>query len=319
MREILSLPELTPLEETPTYVRGVLNLRGRIVPVIDLNLRFGRHGERYQLSDCIIVLEHERTLLGLIANGVENVHGIDAAQVEPAPTYGSQGELRARFLSGLAKVDEQVVMLLDLPNVVNLPEEMAELPEGEELPLPEDDRLFCPEATPAERAEFRARARALAPRGTDADTAGHVPMAVARLDGEFFGVELDVLQEFSPLRSLTRVPCCPPHIVGLINLRGEIITLVDVRPTLQIQRAGDTPGAQVMVVDTGERRVGVPVDEVLDVIYLGPADVAPVPAALEAVGHQYLKGMAPYGSRMLGILDLRRILAAESLVVNEEP
>lgn len=318
MREILWLPELTPLEETPPYVRGVLNFRGKIVPVLDLNLRFGRSAERCELHDSVIMLQREGALLGVIVNAVENVRTILPEEVEPAPAYQRSGELRTRFLDGLAKVDDQVVMLLDLDSVVTLPDLAGELPEGGDLELPEDERAFAPEATDTERAIFRERALSLARRADETDTAGQVPMAVTRFDDEYFGVELDVVREFSALKSLTRVPCSPGHILGLVNLRGEILTLLDVRSSLQLQPKGELEGSQVMVVQTEEHRVGIPVDEVLDVVYLGPAEVAAVPAAIETPGRQYLKGMAPYRARMLGILDLRRILANDGLVVNEE-
>ena len=72
VREILWLPELTPVEESPRYVAGVLNLRGRIVPVIDLNVRFGHAPRPYHLEDSVILFEWEDAIAGLIVNSVRD-------------------------------------------------------------------------------------------------------------------------------------------------------------------------------------------------------------------------------------------------------
>src|SRR5690349_14814383 len=83
VREILWLPELTPVEESPRYVAGVLNLRGRIVPVIDLNIRFGLAPRRCRLEDSVIILEGEGSLAGLIVTAVRDVWDIPPDAVEP--------------------------------------------------------------------------------------------------------------------------------------------------------------------------------------------------------------------------------------------
>jgi purine-binding chemotaxis protein CheW len=318
VREILWLPELTPLEETPGYVTGVLNLRGRIVPVIDLDARFGRNPPRYQLTDSLIVLEHEEGQVGIIVNEVQNVRPISVAEAE-TPSYGFEGEQRSRFLAGLARVDEQVVMLLLLENVIRLPEVIEALGGEEAPPLVSAERYFCPGATAEEREVFRERARSLAKPLEEREAAGRLPLAVARLNDEYIGIDLEVVREFAEVGAASRVPCCPPHVVGQVNLRGDIVTLVDIRGALQMPVAALREDGKLLVVQSGELLVGVPVDEVLDVLYLRPADVTSVPAAVEGMAEQYLQGTAPYEGKLLSILDLPGILAHGNLVVNEEP
>lgn len=319
VREILWLPELTPVEESPRYVAGVLNLRGRIVPVIDLNIRFGLAPCRCRLQDSVIVVEWGDSIAGLIVSAVRDVWDIPPDAIAPAPE-SAPGQ-PSRFLAGFAKFQEQIIMLLDLERILRLPPE-ATAPAGDrdeaDASPASPDRNFCPDATPEERAVFKERARSLARPLEAPDFAGLLPLAVARLGQEFFGFPLESVREFAEVGEICRVPCCPPHIVGQVNLRGDILTLVDVRPALQIP----DPAAQhdrVVVVQTGELSVGIPVDEVLDVLYLRPAEVTGIPAVLGASGGQYLEGTAPYGSQLLGILDLPKLLTGASLIVNEEP
>ena len=136
-----------------------------------------------------------------------------------------------------------------------------------------------------------------------------------------FGIDLELVREFSLVRNVVPVPCCPEHIVGQMNLRGDILTLVDIRAVLQLPGVPedmDAPPGQVVVAQMGELRVGVLVDEVLDVLYLRPSDITPVPVAVQALGMDYLKGTAPHGTKMLSILDLNKILTTGDRVVFEE-
>src|SRR5262249_2564789 len=124
VREILWLPELTPLDEAPRYVAGVLNLRGHLVPVIDLHRRFGRAGHRYSTRDSVLVLEWEGQRAGVIVSQVLSVRDMADSETEMPPGYGLESDTGERFLCGLAKVDQAVVMMLDLERLLRLPEDL---------------------------------------------------------------------------------------------------------------------------------------------------------------------------------------------------
>lgn len=317
--EIVLLPEILPMEETPGYIVGVVNLRGQIVPIMDLNLRFGHPPQRRSLEDCIVVLEWAGSAIGMIVNEVQTAHYIAPDERMPVPSYGLEAQSDARFLAGLAKWGEQVVMLLHLDNLLRLPPNREEGQGVEGNMPPVLPSAFCPDATPQEQAVFRERARSLAQVLESQEQDEMPPLAVVRLGGELFGIDLQAIREFADLRSVTPVPCCPAHIVGQMNLRGDLITLLDIAGALGLPPTPGKANRKVVVVNSAELGAGVLVDEVLDVLSLRAADVSPAPASARAPGQEYLRGATPYGEQMLRLLDLPALLRQESLIVNENP
>lgn len=340
--EIFSLPELTPVEELPDYIAGVVNVRDTIAPVVDLHRRFGRPPEPYHLDDVVVLLSvGDRQLLGIIVNEVQDVQFISPAAVEAAPPLSPNGRHAPRFVTRLAKVGDDIVMVLDHARLTSDAENDAAMLAAEAdagatnppalhagngaagnhspppAPAPRAPQEFWPDAPAATRAVLRARARHLAPSAEDKDVGNRVPLAAIKLGGEYFGIDLDLIQEFSNPRKITPVPCCPPHIVGQINLRGNIVTLVDIAPVLHLASAPDSTATKVMVVQIDSQRVGVPVDDVADVFSLQRDDIADVPATAKAGGSEFLKGAAAYGGQMLSLLDLRSVLTKGGLLVNE--
>ncbi|HYG23630.1 MAG TPA: chemotaxis protein CheW [Verrucomicrobiae bacterium] len=121
VREIIRLTNITDVPQMPAYVRGVINLRGKIIPVMDLRLRFGfPHASETDLT-CIVVVQvtlpdGKNTQMGLIVDGVEEVTNIPPADIEETPDFGS--EIHAEYIVGMAKVKGAVKVLLDIDRVI---------------------------------------------------------------------------------------------------------------------------------------------------------------------------------------------------------
>ena len=127
VREIIGLIAITPLPQTPPYVRGVMNLRGRIIPVIDLRLRFGLPSTEATKETCIVVLEATEndgphTVMGAIVDSVREVQDIPKSMIEPAPEFGC--EIPLRYILGMGKVKDKerdlVVVLLEIAEVIGM-------------------------------------------------------------------------------------------------------------------------------------------------------------------------------------------------------
>jgi purine-binding chemotaxis protein CheW len=120
VREIIRLQKITPVPQMPEAVKGVINLRGRVIPVIDLRVKFGFRAE-FEERTCIVVVQVRITgdhavMMGLIVDRVEEVVTLSAAEIEPTPDFGSK--MNTDYLLGMAKVKGQVKTLLDIDRVV---------------------------------------------------------------------------------------------------------------------------------------------------------------------------------------------------------
>lgn len=121
VREIIGMIDVTPLPHAPAHVRGVVNLRGRIIPVVDLRALFGMASAEATPQTCIVFVEvasaesgaeGEKFQIGMVVDGVSEVMGIERGKVEDPPRFGGLG--KAEFISGIGKVGEQVILLLNL-------------------------------------------------------------------------------------------------------------------------------------------------------------------------------------------------------------
>ncbi|MEI6106308.1 MAG: chemotaxis protein CheW [Opitutae bacterium] len=120
IREIIRYQKITSVPQLPAYVKGVINLRGRVIPVVDLRLKFGLKAELTERT-CIVVVQVQIPAggllqIGLIVDSVEEVTNLTAADIEPTPEFGAQ--LDTSFLLGMAKVKGQVKTLLDIDRVI---------------------------------------------------------------------------------------------------------------------------------------------------------------------------------------------------------
>ncbi|HEY5522592.1 MAG TPA: chemotaxis protein CheW [Desulfuromonadaceae bacterium] len=119
VKEILEYTTVTKVPQTPDFMRGVINLRGSVVPVIDLRLKFGMTATEQTINTCIIVAEvkmdGETILLGALADSVQEVNDMEPDQIEAAPHIGTQ--LNTDFIKGMGKKDGNFVMILDIDKV----------------------------------------------------------------------------------------------------------------------------------------------------------------------------------------------------------
>jgi purine-binding chemotaxis protein CheW len=119
VREILELTSITKVPQTPDFMRGVINLRGSVVPVIDLRLNFGMQCTEKTVNTCIIVVEvnlnGETIVLGVLADSVQEVVEMEPDLIEPPPQLGTK--LNTEFIKGMGKVENDFVMILDIDKV----------------------------------------------------------------------------------------------------------------------------------------------------------------------------------------------------------
>jgi purine-binding chemotaxis protein CheW len=322
VKEIFPLPELIPIAEAPIDFVGILNLRSKIIPVMDLNLRLGVKRSQLNIDDNLIVLEWEGLQIGAIVHSVPQVLDIDSTAIATDLDYGRIRDINPVFIDGIAKLETEEILLLNLESLIRQPDAVIDL--TSEAPLDEESgigdfyQLYCPEVTPEEKAIFKKRSDNLRNAiAEEIDITKQIPIAVIGLNDEYFGIELETVKEFTTIRNLTRIPCCPDRIVGNMNLRGEIITLIDIHSILNLPTTYVKTGSKTVVVVVEDIVAALPVDEVFDVIYINAADINILPVAVSGQGDEYLRGTVFYQQKVLGILNLTVILTHQKMIVEE--
>ena len=120
VREIMGIMEITPVPQTPDYMKGVINLRGKVIPIIDLRLKFTMPEVEQTKETCIIVAEVGATQVGVIVDSVSEVTDIKGEDIEEAPSFGQ--EIDTSFIMGLGKTKKKIVILLDIERVLTTDE-----------------------------------------------------------------------------------------------------------------------------------------------------------------------------------------------------
>lgn len=121
VREIMGVQDITAVPQTPAYVKGVINLRGKVIPVVDLRLKFGLPEVEYTQRTCIIVVQVQRettsTSIGIVVDGVAEVLNLAASDIEDTPDFGHG--VTTPYLLGMAKIKDKVKILVDIDQVLS--------------------------------------------------------------------------------------------------------------------------------------------------------------------------------------------------------
>jgi purine-binding chemotaxis protein CheW len=122
VREVLDFTSITKVPQTPDYMRGVINLRGSVVPVVDLRLKFGMPRAEPTVNSCVIIVEvdmdGENVVMGAMADAVQEVLDLEPDQIEPPPRIGSK--LSTDFIRGMGKHADQFIIILDIDEVFSI-------------------------------------------------------------------------------------------------------------------------------------------------------------------------------------------------------
>ncbi len=121
VQEIIGIMKVTSVPKMPEYIRGVINLRGKVIPVVELRLKFGMESREDTEKTCIIVVQiagsSQKVTMGIIVDEVSEVMDINLAQIDAAPSFGAS--VSTDFILGMGKIEEKVVIMLDIDRVLS--------------------------------------------------------------------------------------------------------------------------------------------------------------------------------------------------------
>jgi purine-binding chemotaxis protein CheW len=172
------------------------------------------------------------------------------------------------------------------------------------------------EPTPDEKkAILRKRAKILARQPLQEKAGGGLDVLEFLLTYETYAIEMRWVAETYPLKDLTPIPCTPPFVAGIINVRGRILSVIDIRKFFDLPEKGLTDLNKVIIVHNGEMEFGILADEILGTRTIPLSEVQPPLATLTGIREEYLKGVT---RERIAILDGAKLLADKNLIVHEE-
>ncbi len=350
VQEIVPLPELTIIPEAPNDVIGLLNLREQFVPILHLNGQQEQTFPSCQISDSVILLQGENFPVGLVTHEVSEVLDLDTEGLLKEVSNEFITDINPSLIAGVTKLDKGNLILVNPQKIIRQSdaistlilnaqqiEGMATLENYEVVsPLNQESiqqseglsisknflnfyELYCPNASPEEQEIFQQRADNLKQQiERSTITEKLISVAIVGFGNEYFGLDLDLVREFTDISNLTPIPCCPNHIVGNMNLRGEIVTLVDIRNHLNMPKVPINIGSQAVVIQVDDIVAGLPVDRVLEMADISPSELTPLSTILPDSQEQYLRGTAVFQEKIVRVVDLPRLFTQGALVVNEQ-
>ncbi len=291
VQEIVYLPEeISQVPGAPYYCEGLASLRGKLLPIIRLGSILGTGEEEFDERARVVVVNivrgGRRLIAGLAVDGVSEVLRVPKRFIEPVPAL-----LRAReaeFLAGICNIDSsRLVHVLDAGKLFNDADYEALLYEqGDE----EEDK------------------------GTLDLRDEEEQYVTFQLDAQEYGAPISQVQEIIRVPQIFAVPRAPEFVDGVINIRGEIVPVVDLRKRFGLEERGLSEANRIIVVDLGNARTGLIVDAVREVLGLSRGDIEQVPEVFVESGKaSFLSGIGKVhqGERILILLDLLRLLSRE--------
>jgi purine-binding chemotaxis protein CheW len=315
VREVCGLPELHLLPTAPADILGIFNWRSQMVPVMHLDLRFGRGFDGCNVNDRAIVVANGDTHVAIIAHEVYDVRNLAAIPLDESLIYSRQSTLDRNFISGIAQATDAPVTCLDLDRLIREPVSLEE----REPQLPLDGAAdfysrYCPQATVAERAVFASRAAQLkiSMLQQEQQRQTETGLLAVQIGTQYLSFPLELVVDVDDLSrfSLNFVPGVPAYILGQINWRGAILPVLEIGSKLQLP---PLPRQEIVVVKLGEIEVGIAVDRIFDVFYLSTDRIEPLPLSNHDKLHAYVSGTAKYADGLMYMLKLQELIEGEFL------
>ena len=320
VKEIISLPELIAVDDMPNHVVGVFNYHGQYIPVMNLDGPLGHVFFRYKSSDNVILFEWDGLISGLIVDETRDLLNIQPGETElesPPEESGQSNPLIAHLVShddGDIKVLHSLPLTQDRTAIRQFIQNISESDNADRL-------IEAPKLirgmTLLEQSLMRERTTSLM-ESENQDLSGYTQLVVIRIAQEYFGVDLELIQECVDFRGLTSIPGCPEFVAGVINVRGEALPIVDIRATLDVPSEESASPHKAIVVQFENIFVGIVAEEIIESVFLQASDMVSGALTGSVKEEGYIRGIAQFhNQKTLKVLDLQKLLMSGELTVDQ--
>ncbi|MGD0620893.1 MAG: chemotaxis protein CheW [Thermacetogeniaceae bacterium] len=284
VKEIIRVPEITAVPDTMQYVEGLVSIRNQLIPIINMRVYFDMPEVTKDDQARVIIVDLGKLRTGFRVDRVREVIHVLRSTIEPTPTFlGKDG---AEKIRGVAKLNNgsRLLMCLDINNL--LPDEMiqklSEIDAEAEIEKKEGQNVLDEEQ-----------------------------LVAFRLGSDEYAINVNEVQEINRMTEAIRMPGAPRYIEGLVNLRGNIIPALSLRNRFSLPERQKDDSTRIIIVDFNEKKTGIIVDAVTEVLRFEKGLIENTPGILEqSVEADLIGGVAKLneGKRMVMILNLSSVL-----------
>jgi purine-binding chemotaxis protein CheW len=288
VQEITPRTDITPVPGSPSFVLGIVNLRGSIIPVLDSRLRFHLPPKAPTAKTRVIILDLAGQATGLMVDSVSEVVKLDDFTLRETPPLVAG--VRSDYLAGMVTAANRLITLINLEKIL-------------------DSKEFSERAKLTEKGGGSSIFTSGATQAVEEQIEDELPYVTFTLGRESFGINLKMVEEIIELPAVTKVPDAPPYVMGVICLREQVLPLLDFAQMLHAEPAEQAvQGDMVILLSFGRAKLGIVVDGIQEIIRIKEEDILPPPQTLNEREAADLEGIVLRSDRMVSLLKVMDII-----------
>jgi purine-binding chemotaxis protein CheW len=291
VKEIIRVPDITKVPNAPSYVEGVCNLRGNVLPIIDGTTRFNMDRKEKDENSRVLVIDVDGKATGIVVDKVSEVMRVSTSDIEKPPKIVKN--MDSDYIDGVVKLDNgnRLVMLVDV--VAALRVNYSGKDEAEHGGNLQNNYVI---------------------QHTNADSISEEQMVTFLLDHEEYAIDIMEVKEIIRVPQIVRVPHCEAYIEGVVSIRNNLLPIINLRTYFGMERIEVSDHSRILVVDMGSCTAGILVDKITEVLRIQKNLIQPPPKFSTQNGEQ-LKGVAKLnnGKRMILMLEPSKMVSAEEI------
>lgn len=291
VKEIIRVPEMMKVPNCEAYVDGVVSIRNHLLPIINLRTYFGMESKGITDQTRVLVVDMGGFTAGMIVDKVSEVLRVPAGMIQPPPRFSTQS---GEQLKGVAKLDngKRLIMMLDSSRIMSA--DAYRMISGLKGASQESDEV----------------------KSIERQIMDEEQLVAFKIDNEEYGIKIKEVQEINRMTEVTKIPRAPYYIDGIVNLRGNIIPVLDLRKLFGLSEKAMTDATRIIIVDSAGVKTGIIVDSVSEVLRFEKALIESPPELLNnGIDSSYVEGVGKLddGKRMVLILRLDKVLDFEKI------
>lgn len=289
INEIIWMPDVTSVPGLPGYVLGIFSLRGKVIPLLSLHEKFGRVLEKDDETTRVVIVDVGNVLVAFAADRVNAVLSVDESLIEVPPKIYQDEE--DGEISAVLKLDDgrRLVMVLESQNLFD----ESEIEALKDVAQQSAENI---------QTEF----------GMEQAADVEKQIVTFQIENENYGIYIEKVQEINRYTNVTRIPKSPKFVEGIINLRGEVIPLIDLRSRFELPAKERDEFTRVIIINLKNMKVGFVVDWVDEVLRIRQDQIGNVPPVLSAaVNSEFIDGVVNYDKdgKMILLLDVEELFS----------